>query len=93
MNIIPALVSASDLQRDSARIIKLAKSSDDPIIVVKNNKPEAAVVSLKKLQFLMDRIEELETKDALEAVRIGEEERKAGKLIAISNNLHELLDD
>lgn len=93
MNIVPTLVSASDLQRDSARIIKLVKSSDDPVIVVKNNKPEAAVVSLKKLQFLMDRIEDLETKDALEAVRIGEEERRAGKLITISSDLHELLDD
>lgn len=93
MNIVPTLVSASDLQRDSARIIKLAKSSDDPVIVVKNNKPEAAVVSLKKLQFLMDRIEELETKDILETIRIGEEERRAGKLITLSNDLHELLDD
>ncbi len=93
MNIIPTLISASDLQRDSARIIRLAKSSGDPVIVVKNNKPEAAIVSLKKLQFLMDKIEELETKDALEAIKIGEEERKAGKLITISNNLHELLDD
>ena len=93
MNIIPTLISASDLQRDSARIIRLAKSGGEPVIVVRNNKPEAAVVSLKKLQFLLDRVEELETKDALEAVRVGEEERRAGKLITISNNLHELLDD
>ena len=93
MNIIPILVSASDLQRDSARIIKLAKSGGEPVIVVRNNKPEAAVVSLKKLQFLLDRVEELETKDALEAIRIGEKERRAGKLITISNDFHELLDD
>ena len=93
MNIIPTLISASDLQRDSARIIRMAKSGGKPIIVVRNNKPEAAVINLKKLQFLLDRVEELETKDALEAVRVGEEERRAGKLITISNNLHELLDD
>ena len=59
MNIIPTLVSASDLQRDSARIIRLAKSGGEPVIVVRNNKPEAAVISLKKLQFLMDRVEDL----------------------------------
>jgi len=93
MNIIPTLVSASDLQRDSARIIRLAKSGGEPVIVVRNNKPEAAVISLKKLQFLMDRVEDLETKDALEAIRIGEKERRAGKLITISNDFHELLDD
>ena len=93
MNIIPTLISASDLQRDSARIIRLAKSGGEPVIVVRNNKPEAAVVSLKKLQFLLDRVEELETKDALEAIRIGEKERRAGKLITISNDFHELLDD
>lgn len=93
MNVIPTLVSASDLQRDSARIIKLAKSSDEPVIVVKNNKPEAAFVSLKKLQFLMDRIEGLETRDALEAIRIGEEERRGGKLMILSDDFHQLLDD
>jgi len=93
MNIIPTLISASDLQRDSARIIRLAKSGDEPVIVVRNNRPEAAVINLKKLQFLLDRVEELETKDALEAVRIGEKERRAGKLITVSNDFHELLDD
>jgi prevent-host-death family protein len=93
MNIIPNLVSASDLQRDSARIINLAKSGGEPVIVVKNNRPEAAVVSLKKLQFLINRVEELETKDALEAVRVGEKERRAGKLITVSNDFHELVDD
>jgi prevent-host-death family protein len=93
MNIIPTLISASDLQRDSARIIKLVKSSDDPVIVVRNNQPQAAIVGLKKLQFLMDRVEELETKDALEAVRIGEKERRAGELVTLSDDFHELLDD
>lgn len=91
MNIIPTLVSVSDLQRDSARIMRLAKSSDDPVIVVKNNKPEAAFISLKKLQFLMDRIEDLEIRDALEAIKIGEEERKADKLVTLSNDIRELL--
>ena len=93
MNILPTLVSASDLQRGSARIINLAKSSDQPVIVVRNNKPEVAFIGLKKLQALMDRVEDLETKDSLAAIEEGELARKAGKLITLSDDLHELLDD
>lgn len=85
------MVSVSDLQRDSARVMRLAKSSNDPVIVVKNNKPEAAFVSLKKLQFLIDRITDLETRDALEAIKIGEEERKKDRLITLSDDIRELL--
>lgn len=93
MNILPTLVSASDLQRDSARIINLAKNSDQPVFVVKNNKPQVAVVNLKRLQSLIDKEKDWEIKDALEAIKIGEEERKSGKLITLSSDLHELLDD
>lgn len=93
MNILPTLVSASDLQRDSARIIKMAKSSNHPVIVVKSNKPQIAMLGLKRLQELIDKEKDWETKEALRAVKIGEEERKSGKLIALSPDLHELLDD
>jgi len=87
------MVSASDLQRDSARIINLAMSGDEPVFVIKNNKPQAAVINLKRLQYLIDRTTDWETKDALEAIRLGEEERRAGKLVTLSPDMHELLDD
>ncbi|MEK7154556.1 MAG: type II toxin-antitoxin system prevent-host-death family antitoxin [Patescibacteria group bacterium] len=93
MNILPTLVSASDLQRDSARIINLARSSDQPVIIVRNNKPQAAVINIKRLQSLITKVTDWETKDALQAIKEGEEELRSGKVITLSDDLHELLDD
>lgn len=93
MNLLPHIVSASDLQRDSARIINLALAGDDPVIVVKNNKPQVAVINLKRLQSLIDKATDWETKDALEAIKEGELAYRTGKTIVLSNDLHELLDD
>ena len=93
MNILPTLVSASDLQRYSARIIKLAKSSDQPVVVIRNNKPEVAMLNVRKLQKMIDRIKVLEEKELLLDIKEAEKEFKSGKTIVLSDDLHELLDD
>ncbi|TSC86820.1 MAG: hypothetical protein G01um101416_585 [Microgenomates group bacterium Gr01-1014_16] len=86
------MVSASDLQRDSARIISLAMSGDDPVFVVKNNRPQAAVINLRRLKYLIDKTTDWETRDALEAIRIGEKELKQGKLKS-TTDFSEFLND
>lgn len=93
MNLFPTAVSVSDLQRNYAKVIKKAKSSDQPVILLRNNKPELALVNLKKLQYLIDRTSDWETKDALEAIKEGELAYKTGKTTVLSDNLHELLED
>lgn len=80
MNILPTLVSASDLQRDSARILNLAESSDQPVVVIRNNKPKVAILNIKKLQRILDRIQELEDKSLLSGIKKTEADFKAGKL-------------
>lgn len=92
MNLLPTMVSASDLQRDSSRIINLAKSSEDPIVIMRNNKPEVAMLDVKKLQKIMKRIREFEIKDALEAIREGDEAYKQGKTF-VTKDFSEFLDD
>ncbi len=92
MNLLPTLVSASDLQRDSARIIKLAMSSDQPIVVVRNNKPQVAMLDIKKLQKLLDKLNDLEEKQLLQELRETEEEFKAGKT-HFTTDFSELLND
>mgnify|MGYP001579394523 CR=1 FL=1 len=92
MNIIPTLVSASDLQRDSARIINLAKSSDQPVVIIRNNKPEVAILGVKKLQKMIDRIQELEEKYLLQVIKEGDEEYRLGKT-RTTTDFSEFLDD
>lgn len=92
MNIIPTLVSASDLQRDSARIINLAKNSDQPIVVMRNNKAEVAMLDVKKLQAMIDQIKDFEEKELLEGLKQTEEEYKAGKT-KFTTDFSEFLDD
>ena len=90
---MPLMVSATDLQRNSAGIIKRAKASGKPIVVVRNNKPEVAVIDIKKLEELIKKARDWEEKDALEAIKEGEEEFQAGKTLLLSDDMHELLDD
>lgn len=87
------MVSASDLQRDSARIIHLAKTGGAPVIVMKNNKPEAALLGINALQRMSEALQRFEMKDALSAVREGEEEYANGETILLSSNFHELVHD
>lgn len=92
MNILPPIVSASDLQRDSSRIINLAKNSDQPVVVVRNNKPEIAMLSAQKLQKMIDRLEELEAKELERDLAQTEKDYKAGKLKS-TTDFSEFLDD
>lgn len=79
MNTIPVMVSASDLQRSTARIMKMVNDNDQ-ILVLNNNKPKVAMINVDKYQALLNRIQALEEQSVLEAIRIGELEFKTGKL-------------
>ncbi len=92
MNILPTLVSASDLQRDSARILNLAKSGNQPVVVMRNNKPEVAMLNVGKLQKILDRIQELEDEKLLQGIKQTEVDFKAGKLKS-TTDFSEFLDD
>ncbi len=92
MNILPTLVSASDLQRDSARILNFAESSDQPVVVIRNNKPKVAMLGVKKLQKMIDRIQELEEQHLLQVIKEGDEEYRLGKT-RTTTNFSEFLDD
>ncbi|MEK7163928.1 MAG: type II toxin-antitoxin system prevent-host-death family antitoxin [Patescibacteria group bacterium] len=92
MNTIPVMVSASDLQRSSKRVISLAQKNDR-VLVLNNNTPQVAIISIKKLEEIMNQNRQWENWDAMEAIRSGEADEKAGKLIKLSPDLHELVDD
>ncbi|HEX7456594.1 MAG TPA: type II toxin-antitoxin system Phd/YefM family antitoxin [Candidatus Nanoarchaeia archaeon] len=65
----PKTTTARDIQRNYRKIFDEAKKSKEPVFVMKNNKPEVAIIDAKKL-------EEME---AILAVLESREEARAGK--------------
>ena len=79
MNTIPVMVSASDLQRSPAKVMKLVDDNDQ-VLVLNNNKIRMMMINAGKYQTLLDKIRLFEEQSVLEAIKIGESEFKAGKL-------------
>ncbi|MEK7504181.1 MAG: type II toxin-antitoxin system prevent-host-death family antitoxin [Patescibacteria group bacterium] len=92
MNTIPVMVSASDLQRNSKRVMDLAEKNDT-VLVLNNNTPKVVILSIKRLEELTSQNRLWEEWDAMEAIRSGTADEKAGKLIKLSPDLHELVND
>ena len=84
MNLLPNLVSVSELQKNYSDIFK-SLSTDNPLFVLNNNKPQAVILSVSSYEKLAKRAYALETKDALKAINIYKEEAKLGKLKKLDN--------
>lgn len=65
----PKMTTARDIQRNYKMVFDSVKKTKEPVFVMKNNKPQVAIVDAKKL-------EEME---AIIAVLQSREEIKAGK--------------
>ncbi len=77
---ISNIVSASEIQKNYRKIFNRVMRTKKPIVVMRGNKPEVAVVDVRMLDAMEKKVEKIELDEALEAVRIGEEELKNGKL-------------
>lgn len=84
------MVSASDIQKNYRKIFNRVIKTRKPVVVMRGNKPEVAVVDMKTLSELQKKIKEIELADALEAIRIGEKELKEGKLKLLKGSLVDL---
>lgn len=85
-----SIASASDIQKDYRRIFNRAKRTKQPVVIMRGNKPDVAVVDMRTLEELNKKIEEAEIIDTLQAIAQGEEELKAGKS-KITKSLSSLL--
>jgi prevent-host-death family protein len=77
---VPELVNATDLQRKSKDILDHVEEAAVPYFVVRNNKPTAVIIGIDTYEKMKKAQEEWEIQDTLEAIKVAEEERKAGKL-------------
>jgi len=84
---IPNIVSASDLQRKSGKIIDRVKESTHPYIVVRNNKPQAVIIGIDQYEELKKKQREWEWMDTMEAIKDAKKAKKEGKLIELTDGL------
>lgn len=84
------IISVSEIQKNYRKIFNRAKRTKKPVVIMRGNKPEVAVLDIKTLEELNKKIEELELKDALEAIEEGEKELKMGKT-KVASSLADLL--
>ena len=76
----PKTTTAREIQRNYRKIFDEAKKTKEPVFVMKNNKPEVAIIDAKKL-------EEME---AIMAVLESREEARSGKAKVLKGSLEEL---
>lgn len=76
----PKTTTAKELQQDYRRIFDLVKKTKEPVVVMRNNKPDVVIVDAKKL-------EEIE---AILAVLQSREEIRQGKTKRLKGSLTDL---
>ena len=76
----PKTTTGKELQQNYRRIFDLVKKTKEPVVVMRNNKPDVAIVDAKKL-------EEME---AILAVLQSREEVKQGKAKRLKGSLTDL---
>lgn len=78
--LFPKTTTAREIQRNYKKIFDTVRRTKDPVFVMKNNKPQVAIVDAKKL-------EEME---AIIVVLQGREEARAGKAKVLKGSLKDL---
>lgn len=53
MQFMPKTISPREIQRSYKKIFEEVKETQEPVVVIKNNKPEVAIVSIEKLRKLL----------------------------------------
>ena len=89
-SLVPELISASDLQRKSGKILRMLKDSTQPYFIVKDNKPTGVIVGIEEYNRLKRMQKEMELKDVLKIIKEGESELKDGKVKELKGSIYDL---
>lgn len=92
MSLIPKLTSAAKIQRNYKRIVEQAKETKEPIVILRRNTPEAAIVDIETFEEISRKAESFDEIKAIEAIEQSEKEYRSGqakKLTSLKNLLDE----
>ncbi|MEI6532856.1 MAG: type II toxin-antitoxin system Phd/YefM family antitoxin [Candidatus Roizmanbacteria bacterium] len=88
---LPLTASASDLQRKSREILKKVQADETPVLILKNNKTEAVLLSPRLYTEMSEKVEKFEEFLAKEAIQHYSAEKKDKKLKKL-NTVEELFE-
>lgn len=83
MFIFPRTISVREIQRNYRKVFDLVKKTRRPIVVMRNNKPDVAIVDVKRLERL----------EAVAEVLRSREESRSGKAKILKRSLVDLWND
>ncbi len=79
MSLIPKLTSAVAIQRNYKKVIETVKETKEPVIILRRNKPEAAMIDIETFEELSKKADSYDELRALEAITQSETEFRSGK--------------
>ena len=80
MMILPHTTTTKDIQRSYRNVFDTAKT-EGPVIVMTNNKPDVAILSIPQLKDLYEKSADFEMREALGAIKEYKDAKRKGKLI------------
>lgn len=67
---LPKFTTAKEIQKDYRRIFDEVKKTGEPVIVMRNNQPDVAIVDAKKLQEMQAILDVLQSREEARAGKI-----------------------
>lgn len=83
--IMPKTASSKDIQRNYRALFDEVVSTQEPLVIINNSKPEVVILSVKMYELLNESIEEREQAMARKAIENYKFEKKNGKLKKLSS--------
>ena len=84
----PKTTTIREIQRNYKKVFEQVKKTKEPVVVLKNNKPDIVLVDIQALQEMNKRLEEFEIDGALRSGKQGMKEYKQGKTITAKSLSH-----
>jgi prevent-host-death family protein len=76
-------ISAKQIQREYKKIFQKANKENKPILVITNNKPVAAIISIQ----LLDKLENMKKSEQAEKEAFEEYQQRKAKLVSSAQDL------
>jgi len=84
----PKTTTIREIQRNYKQVFEIVKKTKQPIVVLKNNKPDIAIVDVQALEEMNKKLEEFEIEDALRSANQSMKEYREGKTIKAKSLSH-----
>lgn len=84
----PKTTTVREIQRNYKKVFEEVKKSKQPVVVLKNNKPDVAIVDVERLEEMNKQLEEFETSAAIRSAQLGMNQYKRGKTVKVKSLAH-----